>query len=308
MRMMKLVLTLAILAAVPAFAQGPPPSYSPDQLEQMVSRVALYPDSLVAQIFAAATYSDQIPDAARWANEHHYLHGQTLADAIQSDQLPWDPSVQALLPFPSVLEMMASDMNWTTDLGNAFLEQQQDVMEAVQRERRRARDYGYLRSNGQIIVSGGPYITIMPSNPAFVVVPYYDPRVVFYAPRPGIYVGGAIRFGYGVTLGGFFRPWGWGYNRFDWDRRAVYINNERWGRTWVNRGEYFHPYEGIHRYGPGDRAPERHEVYERSDREREYEREGRRAPEEHRGGDRRDHGHDQGHDHGGDRGGDHDHR
>jgi len=172
----------------PAFAQGPPPSYSPDQLEQMVSRVALYPDSLVAQIFAAATYSDQIPDAARWANEHHYLHGQTLADAIQGDQLPWDPSVQALLPFPSVLEIMASDMNWTTDLGNAFLEQQQDVMEAVQRERRRARDYGYLRSNGQIIVSGGPYITIMPSNPAFVVVPYYDPRVVFYAPRPGIYV------------------------------------------------------------------------------------------------------------------------
>ena len=308
MRIMKLVLTLAILAAVPALAQGPPPSYSPDQLEQMVSRVALYPDSLVAQIFAAATYSDQIPDAARWANEHHYLHGQTLADAIQSDQLPWDPSVQALLPFPSVLEMMASDMNWTTDLGNAFLEQQQDVMEAVQRERRRARDYGYLRSNGQIIVSGGPYITIMPSNPAFVVVPYYDPRVVFYAPRPGIYVGGAIRFGYGVTLGGFFRPWGWGYNRFDWDGRAVYINNERWGRTWVNRGEYSHPYEGVRRFGPGDRVPERHEVYERSDREREYEREGRRAPEEHRGGDRRDHGHDQGHDHGGDRGGDHDHR
>ena len=304
MRIMKLVLTLAILAAVPALAQGPPPSYSLDQLEQMVSRVALYPDSLVAQIFAAATYSDQIPDAARWANEHHYLHGQTLADAIQADQLPWDPSVQALLPFPSVLEMMASDMNWTTDLGNAFLEQQQEVMEAVQRERRRARDYGYLRSNGQIIVSGGPYITIMPSNPAFVVVPYYDPRVVFYAPRPGIYVGGAIRFGYGVTLGGFFRPWGWGYNRFDWDRRAVYINNERWGRTWVNRGEYFHPYEGVRRFGPGDRVPEHHELEQRSDRERVAQREGRRDHEEHRGGDRGD----QGHDHVGDRSGDHDHR
>src|ERR1700730_1825689 len=258
MRIMKLVLTLAILAAVPALAQGPPPSYSLDQLEQMVSRVALYPDSLIAQILAGATYPDQIPDAAKWADEHHYLTGQALANAIQGDQLPWDPSVQALLPFPSVLEMMASDMNWTTDLGNAFLEQQQDVMEAVQRERRRARDYGYLHSNGQIIVSGGPYITIMPSNPAFVVVPYYDPRVVFYAPRPGIYVGGAIRFGYGVTLGGFFRPWGWGYNRFDWGGHDVFINNARWGRTWVNRGEYFHPYEGIHRYGPGDRAPERH--------------------------------------------------
>ena len=111
-------------------------------------------------------------------------HGQALANAIQEDQLPWDPSVQALLPFPSVLEMMSSDMNWTTDLGNAFLSQQQDVMDAIQRERRKARDYGYLRSNGQIVVGGGPYITIMPANPAFVVVPYYDPRIVFFRRGP----------------------------------------------------------------------------------------------------------------------------
>ena len=147
---------------VPIFAQAPPPSLPPEQLDQLVARIALYPDPLLAQILAAATYPDQIPDAAHWADEHHYLTGQALADAIQADQLPWDPSVQALLPFPSVLEMMASDMNWTTDLGNAFLAQQQDVMDAVQRERKKARDYGYLRSNGQIVVSGGPYITIMP--------------------------------------------------------------------------------------------------------------------------------------------------
>src|ERR1700674_1681796 len=158
MRIIKLVLMMAVFAVVPAFAQGPPPSYGPGQLEQLVARIALYPDPLVAQILAGATYPDQIPDAARWADQHHYLTGQSLANAIQGDQLPWDPSVQALLPFPSVLEMMASDMNWTTDLGNAFLAQKQDVMEAVQRERRRARDYGYLRSNGQIIVGGGPYI------------------------------------------------------------------------------------------------------------------------------------------------------
>jgi hypothetical protein len=285
MRIIKSLLMLAVLVAVPVFAQAPPPSYAPPQLDQLVARIALYPDPLVAQILAGATYPDQIPDAARWADQHHYLIGQALADAIQGDQLPWDPSVQALLPFPSVLETMASDMNWTTDLGNAFLVQQQDMMDAVQRERRRARDFGYLRSNGQIVVGGGPYITIMPVNPAFVVVPYYDPRIVFFAPRPGFVVGGAIRFGFGVTVGGFFRPWGWGYNRFDWGGRAVFINNAPWRRTWVNRGGYVHPYADVRRYTPSQRIPESHEVHERSEHERSAEREGRRAPEEHRGGD-----------------------
>lgn len=277
-----LVVMMSLVAA-PMFAQdqAPPPSFAPDQLDQLVSRIALYPDPLLAQILAAATFPDQIPDAGRWADQHHYLTGQALANAIQADQLPWDPSVQALLPFPSVLDMMASDMNWTTDLGNAFLAQQQDVMDAVQRERRKARDFGYLRSNGQIIVGGGPYITITPVNPGFVVVPYYDPGIVFFAPRPGFVVGGAIRFGFGVTIGGFFRPWGWGYDRFDWDRHGVIINNEPWRRSWGNRREYEHPYPGVRRYAPAERAPERHELHGRSERERAAPREGRRAPEEH---------------------------
>jgi hypothetical protein len=296
MRIVKFLLLLfVVFVAVPAFSQAPPPSFDPPRLDDLVSRIALYPDPLIAQILAGATYPDQIPDAAKWADQHHYLTGQSLADAIQGDQLPWDPSVQALLPFPSVLEMMASDMNWTTDLGNAFLAQQGDVMDAVQRERRKARDYGYLRTNGQVVVGGGPYITIMPVNPGFVVVPYYDPRVVFYAPRPGFFVGGAIRFGFGVSLGLSFRPWGWGYNRFDWGGHGVFINNARWGRTWYNRGAYVHPYAGVHRFGPGQRAPEHHELEQRSDRERGAAREGRRAPEEHRG-------------HGDDHGGDHDRR
>ena len=97
MRIIKLVSMLAILTAVPMFAQGPPPSYGPGQLDDLVSRIALYPDPLVAQILAGATYPDQIPDAAKWADQHHYLTGKALADAIQGDQLPWDPSVQALL-------------------------------------------------------------------------------------------------------------------------------------------------------------------------------------------------------------------
>ena len=283
------VSTLAILFTASVFAQAPP-SYGPGQLDDMVSRVALYPDPLLAQIFAAATYPDQIPDAARWADQHHYLTGQALADAIQGDQLPWDPSVQALLPFPSVLGMMASDMNWTTDVGNAFLAQQQDVMDAVQRERRKARDFGYLRTNGQVVVAGGPYITITPANPAFVVVPAYDPRIVFFAPRPGFVVGGAIRFGFGVTVGGFYRPWGWGpgyFGRFDWGGHAVFINNSPWRRTWVNRGVYVHPYEGVRRFAPAQRIPERHELQERSERERVAQREGRRETEEHRRADNR---------------------
>ena len=274
---------LAGIVTATALAQGPPPPpMPPGQLDQLVSRVALYPDPLLAQVLAAATFPDQIPDAARWADEHHYLTGQALANAINQDRLPWDPSVQSLLPFPAVLEMMASDMNWTSQIGNAFLMQQQDVMDAVQRERRRARDFGYLRSSPQVVVSGGPYIAITPVNPDYIPVPYYNPGVVFVAPRPGFFVGGAINFGYGVTLGGFFRPWGWGADRFDWGSRRVFINNAPWERRWENRREYVHPYEGVRRYEPRERIPERHELHERSERERAYPREGRRGEEEHR--------------------------
>ncbi len=288
MRILKLIFAIAILGVIPAFAQAPPPppTYDIPHLDQLVERIALYPDPLVAQVLAAATYPDQIPDAAKWADQHHYLTGQALAGAIQGDQLPWDPSVQALLPFPSVLEMMSSDMGWTTDLGNAFLAQQADVMDAVQRERRKAHDYGYLRTNAQVVVGGGPYITILPVNPGYVVVPYYDPAIVFFPPRPGFFVGGGIRFGFGVSLGLFFRPWGWGpgYGRFDWGGHAVFINNARWGRTWYNRGAYVHPYEGVHRFGPGERIPEHHQLEERSERERGAAREGRRVQEEHHSG------------------------
>jgi hypothetical protein len=252
-----------------------------------VARIALYPYPLLAQILAAATYPNDIPAAADWADQHHYLTGQALAGAISADQLPWDPSVQALLPFPSVLDMMNSDMNWTTQIGNAFLAQQQDVMDTVQRQRGIARRSGYLTSNGQIVVSDGPYITIMPVNPGYIVVPYYDPGVVFFAPRPGFAVGGAIRFGFGVTIGGFFAPWGWtaGGIRFDWGAHAVFLNNARWGRTWVNRSAYVHPYSAVRRPAPGSvRPPEAHALHPRSEPERNAPRQGRPMPrEEHRG-------------------------
>ncbi len=282
---------LAVLAGmVPAFAQGPPPLMPPQQLDQLVARIALYPDPLLAQVLAAATYPNDIPAAAQWSDQHHYLTGQSLADAIQGDYLPWDPSVQALLPFPSVLEMMNSDMRWTSDLGNAFLAQEQDVMDAVQRQRALAERYGYLRSNGQLNVSGPPYITITPVNPGYIDVPYYDPRVVYYAPRPGFVVGGAIRFGYGVTLGGFFSPWGWGPGaiRFDWGGHGVFLDGARWGRNWNNRGVYVHPYSGIRRPARGFVRPaEPHALERRSTPERMAPRQGRPEPQEsHRGGER----------------------
>jgi len=248
------IFVMCCVLSTQASAQGEP-YFAPPQLDRMVSRIALYPDPLLAQTLAAATFPDQISDASYWADEHQGMTGNQLADSIQGDQLPWDPSVQALLPLPAVLHMMATDMNWTTDLGNAFLSQQQDVMFAVQRMRQRARDYGYLRTGPQIVVSGGPYITIMPARVDYVVVPTYDPVVVYERPRPGFFIGAAIGFRFGVVLGASYRPWGWGYNRIAWDRRVVFINNSPWQRTWVNRHEYHHPYT-VHYY------PEHHYVRE----------------------------------------------
>jgi hypothetical protein len=278
---------LAGILAASAFAQAPP-SFAPGQLDQLVARIALYPDPLLAQVLAAATYPNDIPAATQWADQHHYLTGQALAAAISADQLPWDPSVQALLPFPSVLDMMNSDMNWTSQLGSAFLAQQQDVMDAVQRQRATAQRYGYLTSNGQIAVSGPPYITIMPVDPGYIVVPYYDPAIVFFAPRAGFVVAGGIRFGFGITIGGFFAPWGWGGVRFDWGGHGVFINNARWGRTWANRGSYVHPYAAFRRPAPGAvRPPEAHRLEPRSAPERAAPREGRAMPRESHGEERR---------------------
>lgn len=273
-----------------AYPQQPPPYFPPQELDRLVSRIALYPDPLLAQVLAAATFSDQIPAAASWADQHHYLTGPALAAAIQADQLPWDPSVQALLPFPNVLAMMASDPAWTRELGDAFLANQQAVMDAVQNQRRLAWNYGYLRSNPQIIVTNGPYIAIAPVNPGYIVVPYYNPAVVFFPPRPGFVVSAAIGFRFGVTLGVAFQPFGWGYNRFDWGAHTVFINNARWGRTWGNRFAYVHPYPAVHRFAaaPGARpgvapaARESHELRPRSAQERGAWQNGRARQEDHK--------------------------
>jgi len=245
---------VSLFSAAGICAQAPPPyTYnSPRELNQVVSSITLYPDSLLSQVLAAATFPDEISGAAEWADTHHRLTGKDLAAAIAEDHLPWDGSVQALLPFPSVLEMMAGDMDWTTNLGGAFMAQRADLMDSIQETRRRARSYGYLSSNSQVIVSAGPYVEISPVNPALVAVPRYDSTVVFAAPKHAVRVHKAITFSSGVKLGRPFLPWGWGVSRFHWAQHDVFTHRP------------------ASRYEPQDRR-EMHELSPRTPPEREQE-------------------------------------
>ncbi len=222
-----------------------PPILPPQQLDQLVQPIALYPDGLLAQVLTASTFStfsSEIPDAAGWANAHAYLKGEALARAIQQDNLPWDPSVIGLLPFPSVLNYMAQYPEWTQELGNAVLSERPAVMDAVQRMRQEAYNYGYLRSNPyvRVVIMGPGDIEIVPVNPDVYYVPYYSPYVVFVPPRPGFSVGVAIRFGPSITLGVGFAPWGWGGVGFDWRAHTILIGHRPWGRTWVHPQAYVH--------------------------------------------------------------------
>jgi hypothetical protein len=225
-----------------SWAQAGP--LSPPELDHLVSRIALYPDPLLAQTLTASTFSDVIPEAATWADQHSYLKGDALAQAIQADHLQWDPSLLGLLPFPSVLDMMADDPMWTQALGSAVLTQRPEVMDAVQRMRRQAHDYGYLVPNGYVnVVNDAGYIEIQPLNPAVLYVPVYDPLIVYAPPRPGFVVGAAIHFGPAITIGGTFFSWGWWTGpAFVWPSHVILVGGHPWVRTWVNRGIYVHPY------------------------------------------------------------------
>jgi len=251
-------------AAAPTPEPAPPgPLLTDKELENLVNRIALYPDSLLAQILTASTYWNEIPEAAAWADAHSYLKGDALAEAARADNLQWDPSVLALLPFPSVLDMMARDTAWTEQLGTAVLTQRADVMDAVQRLRRQAREYGYLRSNPYCnIVETDGYIEILPVNPAYIYVPYYDPFVVFGPPRPGFYIGGAIRWGPAVVITAGFFSFGWVHPYILWGAHTIYFDRTPWGRVWVNRGYYIHPYAHPWVPRPGPRI-EAHALHHR---------------------------------------------
>ena len=160
--------------------QAPAPSVrqTPEQLQQLVAPVALYPDELVAEVFAAATYPDQVVEADRWLQDHKNLQGQQLGNAI--DKQPWDSSVKALAEFPSVLANMDKNLSWTSSLGEAYMNQQQDVMNAVQVMRQRAQQSGNLNSNSQQkVTKQGNTIVIEPAAPDVVYMPTYDPWIAY---------------------------------------------------------------------------------------------------------------------------------
>src|SRR5246127_681355 len=191
-----LLLSLALLSAAgplnlraaqdqPAPSQGPQgPAYetqSPEQLQQLVAPIALYPDSLVAQILAASTFPEEVVEADRWVQAHSDLKGEDLGNAV--DQQPWDPSVKALVAFPSVLGNMDKNLSWTSSLGDAYYNQEQDVMDAVQVMRRRAQQAGHLDSTPQqTVVTDDSDIEIEPVSPEIIYVPAYDPWVVYGGP------------------------------------------------------------------------------------------------------------------------------
>ena len=231
---------------------------TPEQLQQLVAPIALYPDALVAQILAAATYPDQVVEADRWLQEHNKLKDEKLGKEV--DKQPWDPSVKALVEFPSVLANMDKNLAWTSSLGDAYVNQQQDVMNAVQTMRDRAEKAGNLKSTSQEKVSQqGQTIVIEPADPDVVYVPEYDPWLVYGAPigiwpgwysYPGLYIGvPGIAFGLGFGIG-FFGGfgWGWGHWGYDWhgghgvmfDHHGYVSHSRVFANRGFNRGGGFH--------------------------------------------------------------------
>src|SRR5262249_6558640 len=141
------------------------------EMDTLVARVALYPDPLLYNVLSAASFPEQLQPAADWADEHRYISGPALARAMMDDHLPWDPAVQSLLPFPGVLRMLAAHISATTELGGSLLDQREDMLDAIQRMRHRAKDNGYLRTNSYAGVTGTRYIVITPVHAGQIEVP-----------------------------------------------------------------------------------------------------------------------------------------
>ena len=251
---------IAVLAAGAraALAQAPPPSepaaqkLPPEQLDSLVAPIALYPDPLLAQTLVAATYPLEIVQLQQWLAKNPSLKDKALADAVGKQ--PWDPSVQTMAAVPDVVKLLADDLQWTTQLGDAFLEQQGDVMDAVQRMRKKAQGKGALETNEQQVVEtkvidNQPVIVVEPANPEVVYVPSYNPTVVYGSAPPYPYppiaypawpVGaGLVSFGVGMAMGAAFwggsccgAHWGGGNNSINVNRNNNFNRNTAVG----NRG------------------------------------------------------------------------
>jgi hypothetical protein len=254
---------IAILSAVLLLTAGPgspvaaraqtadaaPSKMSHDQLDKLVSPVALYPDPLLAQVLAASTYPSDVVEADHWVKQNKNLKGQQLTDAVVKANLPYDPSIISLIQFPTVLDKLSKESAWTTSLGDAFLTQRGDVIDAIQRMRRKAESMGNLKSNEQIkVVSNPQVIEIQPAKPEVIYVPAYNPQVVYVQaapppPPPGPSTGavvatGLISFGLGVAVGAAAsnNSCCWYGGSVGWSSRTVVVANTPYNRTWATRG------------------------------------------------------------------------
>ncbi|HYX67807.1 MAG TPA: DUF3300 domain-containing protein [Terriglobales bacterium] len=258
LKVLRQAATLFLVCALPAATlpagaspgpQGPGPSTAPasdtqaatippDQLDSLVAPIALYPDPLLAQVLAASTYPLEIVQLQQWMDQNKGLTGKALTDAVM--QQNWDPSVQAMAVLPDVVKLLAGNIKWTTDLGNAFLAQENDVMNAVQRMRLKAQGKGQLKTTQQQtvetqVVESKTVVVIEPSSPDVVYVPSYDPMVVYGEPAyayppmyypPGYAVAGAaISFGVGMAIGAAWGGGGWGWNCGWGGNNNININN-----------------------------------------------------------------------------------
>jgi Protein of unknown function (DUF3300) len=229
-------LLLASIALIPsALAQEAPPEelFSPDQLDNLLAPVALYPDPLLAQVLVAATFPDQIDDAARFVRAD--------SDPADIDEQPWDVSVQAVAHYPTVLAFMDDNLDWTTSLGQAYVDQSVDVMASVQRLRAQAQAAGNLVSSSEMeVVTSGGEIELWPAQAQLLYVPEYDPALVYFSPDH-------VDFGIAFAIGA------WLDYDFDWPRHRVYYHG--WDRSdgWIARSRPF-----IHRtpayVGPSHRT------------------------------------------------------
>lgn len=238
--------SLAVLIAMPpwAFAQdntanpGPDKRFRQEELDQMLAPIALYPDPLLAQVLVAATYPVQVTEADRWVKQNGVLKGDALNNAL--DRMDWDLSVKALVPFPQVLAMMDDKIAWTERLGDAFIVQQSDVMDTIQKLRLRAQAQGNIRTTReQTVVVEDEYIAIEPANPELVYVPRYDPAVIYgswwypdyppyawypYFPADAVITYGLLGFASGILVAS---AWSWGWGHWDWRHRDIDINITR---------------------------------------------------------------------------------
>jgi len=253
-------------ATSPARATSSAAKIPNDQLDSLVAPIALYPDPLLAQTLAASTYPLEIIQLQQWMARHPELKGEALAAAVEKEN--WDPAVQGLAGLPDVVKRLGDDIQWTTDLGNAFLAQQSDVMDAVQRMRRKASDTGNLKTTEQQkvttqVVQTKEVIVIQQASPQVIYVPAYNPVVVYgppiypyppiYYPPAGYYAAGvAIGFGVGVAMGAFWGG-GWGYGP-RWGYGSVHINVSNRYVNHYNRYNSYNRYGGNWNHNPAHRG------------------------------------------------------